>query len=96
MELWGKDYLNMVGRACIEVGDDGRGRFRFGLVSAEFEGHVVSGPEERFEFTFEGYDENDPVHGFGWIRKINEDTIEGEIVFHDGDRSKFRAKRAKD
>jgi len=45
---------------------------------------------------YEGYDEYDPVHGFGWIRKINEDAIEGEIVFHDSNRSGFRAKRAKD
>ncbi len=89
MKLWGGDYFNMVGQAYIEVGSDCRGHLRFGLVSVVLEGRVVSRPEERFEFTFEGYDENDLVHRFGWIRVVDEDMIEGEIVFHDSDKSKI-------
>jgi len=65
MELWDKEYFNMVGQAYIEKGDDGRGELRFSLVSARLEGRVVSHPEEKFEFTFEEYDERDSVHGFG-------------------------------
>lgn len=96
MELWGKEYFNMMGQAYIRIEDDGCGELRFGLASAGLEGRVVNHLEVRFEFTFEGYDECDPVHGFGWIGKLDEDTVEGEIVFHGGDKSRFQAKRTKD
>lgn len=96
MELWGEDYFNMVGQAYIEIGNNCRGHLRFGLVSVVLEGRVVSCPEERFEFTFEGYDEYDPFMALVGSRKLDEDTVESEVALHDGDELRFRGKKTKD
>lgn len=50
---------------------------------------------ERFSFTWEGQDEMDEANGSGWLRLVSTDEIEGLINFHLGDRSMFKAKRAK-
>jgi hypothetical protein len=49
----------------------------------------------RFEFTWDGNDECDPVFGYGWVRIKEKDVLEGEFRFHLGDSSTFLAKRAK-
>jgi len=59
------------------------------------EGRIVSHPKEKFKLTFEGYDEYGSVHGFGWFRKLDEDTVEGEVVSHDSDKSKLQTKGGK-
>jgi len=33
MELWGKNYFDMVGQAYIRICEDSHGEIRFGLVS---------------------------------------------------------------
>jgi len=65
MELWDKEYFNMMGQAYIRIDDVGCGGVRSGLVSTGLEGQVFNHLEVRFEFTFDGYDECDPVRGFG-------------------------------
>ena len=66
MELWDEDYFNMQVQAYIHIGSNGIGDFQFCLVSDELDGEIVkSGNPERFEFTWEGQDENDPVFGTG-------------------------------
>ena len=55
----------MMGQAYIRIDDDGCGGVRSGLVSTGLEGQVFNHLEVRFEFTFDGYDECDPVRGFG-------------------------------
>ena len=94
MEKWDEDYLNMEVRAFIRIERKGEGEFRFGLV----QGGIVGRMEDhirgkRFEFTFDGCDENDEVSGRGWIELTGKDSITGEFVFQNGDSSRFKAER---
>jgi hypothetical protein len=94
MELWDESYFNMDVQAYIRISSNGDGDFQFGLVSGAIDGEVVKhGAEERFEFTWEGSDEMDTASGSGWITLKEQSTIEGRIKFHQGDSSKFLAKR---
>lgn len=96
MEEWDEDYFNMEVQAYIKIDKKGLGEFQFGLVSGQMDGEIVKdGVEERFEFTFEGNDENDPASGSGWLRLKDKNNLEGRIKFHLGDSSRFLAKRAK-
>jgi hypothetical protein len=96
MDLWDEDYFNMEVQAFIRVGSNGIGDFQFGLVSGGLDGEVVkTGNLERFEFTWEGQDENDPAFGSGWLKLSGEDKARGRIKFHLGDSSGFFAVRAK-
>jgi hypothetical protein len=81
-------------QAYIEINEKNLGNFQFGLVSGYLDGEVVKhGAEERFEFTWEGQDENDPALGGGWLKLRNENELEGRIKLHLGDSSDFRARR---
>jgi hypothetical protein len=96
METWNEDYFNMEVQAYIEINPNGLGNFQFGLVSGQIDGEVIKdGDVERFEFSFEGMDELDPVSGGGWVKLKDEDNMEGRIKFHLGDSSMFLAKRLK-
>ena len=95
MEGWDEAYFNMMVQAYIEIKPDNLGYFQFGLVEGQIDGKVVDYTDEtRFEFTWDGYDENDPMNGSGWIKLKDPDTIEGEFRLHLGDDSTFLAKRA--
>lgn len=95
METWDEDYFNMEVQAYIKITSDNHGDFQFGLVSGDIDGRTVLYPDgNRFEFTFEGNDECDPVSGFGWIKRKEKNVIEGEFRFHLGDDSTFLARRA--
>ena len=48
---------------------------------------------ERFEFTWDGSDELDPVSGSGWLRIAGDKAGEGRIKFHLGDSSSFKVKK---
>jgi len=49
--------------------------------------------DEKFEFTWEGIDENDPISGSGCLKIIDDDLLEGEFRIHLGDSSTFFARR---
>ncbi len=95
MDLWDEDYFNMEVQAFIRVDSNGIGDFQFGLVSGGLNGEVVKlGNTERFEFTWEGKDENDPAFGSGWLELTGKNKLRGRIKFHLGDSSEFLATRA--
>ena len=95
MEAWDEDYFNMEVQAYIQINEKRLGDFQFGLVNGYLDGKVIEyGGEERFEFTWEGQDENDPVSGSGWLKFKGENNLEGRIKIHLGDGSMFWAKRA--
>jgi len=50
---------------------------------------------EKYEFNWAGNDENDEANGSGWLKVKDNDTIEGEFLFCEGDNSTFIAKRYK-
>ena len=96
MSEWDKKDINIEGQAYISVRRSGMGEFRFGLTEGSLDGSFKRAPEGwLFDFTWEGYDECDHVFGDGWMRMRDADTAEGEIRFHAGDVSKFRARRSK-
>ncbi len=96
MEMWDEDYFNMDKQAFIQVKEDRLGNFQFGLVSAHLDGEVEKiKDEERFCFTWDGFDEMDSVSGSGWLKLVNHDRIEGKIKLHLGDSSLFWATRVK-
>ena len=95
MEMWDEDYFNMEVQAFILIEPNGIGNFQFGLVSGTLDGDVLkTGKEERFEFTWEGQDENDPILGSGWLKLSGKDKVRGSIKIDLGDRSSFIAVRA--
>jgi len=95
MDMWDEDYFNMEVQAFIRIGANGFGDFQFGLVSGDLDGEVVkTGNTERFEFTWEGNDENDPALGSGWLKFSGPEKLMGRFKFHRGDSSGFVAIRA--
>lgn len=95
MEMWDKDYFNEEVQAYIRINKNGLGDFQFGYVRGEIDGKIVKYPNgERFEFSWEGADELDPVNGCGWVKLSDKDTIEGEFRMHHSDDSTFSARRA--
>ena len=95
MENWDEDYFNMELQAYIKIDQWGSGDFQFGLVSGQIDGEIAK--EEgggKLEFTWDGYDENDPASGSGWLKFKDKNTLVGKINFHQGDSSLFSAKRA--
>lgn len=94
MDLWDEDYFNMEVQAFFRIGTNGIGNFQFGLVSGGLDGEVVKlGNLERFEFTWEGQDENDQAFGSGWLKLHGQDKVKGKIKFHLEDSSEFVAVR---
>jgi len=95
MEMWDEDYFNEEVLAYIDIKRNGLGDFQFGYVRGEIDGKVVKHPDgKRFEFSWEGADEMDPMCGCGWIRKRDNKTIEGEFRIHHSDDSTFLARKA--
>jgi hypothetical protein len=90
MEMWDADYFNMEVQAFLEINQNLKGEFQFGLVTGEISGKIKG---ERFEFLWEGNDENDEANGGGWLQMKDDDTIEGEFIFYEGESSTFVAKR---
>jgi len=93
MEAWDAEYLDMEVPAHITIRKDLTGDFQFGLVQGEMDGRVeVLDGAARFDFSWEGSDENDPMSGRGWLR-IEGDDAEGRIFIHGGDESGLKAVR---
>lgn len=69
------------------------GEFQFGMVQGELGGRVetIDG-KPRFDFSWSGFDENDPMSGRGWLR-VEGDQAEGRIFIHLGDDSGLKAVR---
>lgn len=94
MEMWDEDYFNMETQAYVQINPNGMGNFQFGLVTGQIHGDVTDeSGHERFEFTWEGSDELDPVSGSGWLRIAGDDSAEGNVKIHAGDRSGFTVEK---
>ena len=94
MELWAQDDVDLVGPGFVEFGEDHRGSLGF----IAFQGGIDwrEAPRDGLpgaEFTWEGFDEGDPVTGRGWTVVEEGGSLLGRIYFHLGDDSGFRAER---
>ncbi len=93
MEAWDADYFDIEVKAHITIRRNLTGEFQFGLVQGEIDGRIetVNGLP-RFEFSWSGIDENDPISGRGWLQ-ADGDQAEGRIFMHLGDDSALKAER---
>jgi len=96
MDAWDSDYMNMEVEAFIEIEDNGKGEFQFGLVHGYIDGHFTTRDgKSAVEFSWDGNDEMDSASGRGWMTIEDENTLKGMMFFHQGDESDFIAKRKK-
>ena len=94
MEVWDADYFDMEVPAHITIRDDLTGEFQFGLVQGDLDARVsVTDSVTRLEFSWSGFDENDPMSGRGWM-EVTDDQEQGQIFIHLRDDSAFTAVRA--
>ncbi len=94
METWDRDFTDMEVPAYIKFEKNGAGAFQFGLVK----GYIDHRATERdgkpaVEFSWEGFDEMDPVTGRGWAALNDDGGLEGNIFIHMGEESGFTAIR---
>ena len=93
MEVWDADYFDMEAPAHITIRKDLTGEFQFGLVQGDINARVgTDDGVARVEFSWSGFDENDPMSGRGWF-VVTGDQAEGRIFIHLGDDSGFTAVR---
>ncbi len=90
MQLWDKDFLDMVEPAYIAFDGTSGGEFAFGCVTGAL--HCRKTPAG-VEFTWEGNDEMDQASGDGRAERQIDGSLTGEIRFHNGDDSTFKARR---
>jgi hypothetical protein len=90
MELWDSDFLDLVEPAYIRFDAQGHGEFVFGAVQGSL--HCRYSPAS-VRFTWQGSDEMDPASGAGDAELDEDGLLTGEIRFHDGDDSTFKARR---
>jgi hypothetical protein len=95
METWDADYINLVGPGHLRIDRDGCGFMQFGAVEAALDCRVEDvTSKQRLEFTFQGFDEGDPVSGRGWATVCGPEMT-GRICFHQGEESGFTAGKEK-
>jgi hypothetical protein len=94
MEEWDQDFVDAEVEGFFEFGSDNLGSFQFGYVKGDLDYRATERDGPSVEFSFEGQDEMDPALGRGWA-VVNGEEIDGMILFHQGDESRFKARRAK-
>lgn len=97
MELWDREAIDLMGPAFIGFGKNRTGEFRFIAVEGWMDcRHQRHDGLPHVEFTWEGSDEGDQVHGRGWAALAGDGTLHGRIFIHLGDDSGFRAVRVEE
>ena len=89
-DQWDRDYLDRIDPAFIAFDTDGHGELAFGVVTVSLR---LDYARTVVFFTFEGSDEGDEVSGSGSAELGENDTLEIELAFHNGDEAVVKAKR---
>jgi hypothetical protein len=93
MDQWEQDFVDEEVEGFFEFRPDGSGEFQFGYVRGEIDYRPSTRDGKPcVEFTWDGNDEMDSAQGRGWT-VIEGDEIMGEIFFHQGDESEFKAEK---
>jgi hypothetical protein len=73
------------------------GEYEFGVQNGVLDGEIIEEIDGNIaiQFSFEGQDETDPVHGFGLANLTNNNTITGKMHYHMSDTCRFTWKRSK-
>jgi hypothetical protein len=74
----------------ITIADHGRGEIAFGALQA---GLDLEYSRSSIGFTWEGFEEMDEVSGDGSAELLDDDTIEIEFAYRNGDEAVLKAKR---
>lgn len=95
MDQWDQEYVNMEDAGHVTFQKGGSGGFLFGCVDAVLDWRYDDSLD-RVDFTFEGVDEGTEVTGRGWAKIEGKGKqMVGQIVFHQGDESGFKAKKGR-
>ena len=78
MELWDKDFLDMMDPAYIAFDGKAGGEFAFGCVTGSLHCRKAT---SGVEFTWKGNDEMDEASGAGWVKLQKDGSLIGEIRF---------------
>lgn len=89
-DLWDRDYLDLVGPACLTVQADGSGEITFGAMQASLS---IGYGLDNIDFTWEGSDEGDEVQGSGYAELLDDGSLQIEIEYQDGDEATLKAIR---
>ena len=95
MDTWDNDFLNLVEAASITFHGPSDGEIVFGAVNGVLD--VRYGPRDGSacaEFSWEGYDEGDPVCGRGWLTIGTAGRLVGNFYVQNGDDSGFVCERS--
>jgi hypothetical protein len=93
-EQWDADYLDMDGPAHVAFEGDGLGQVQFGMVRGDLDCRYSTRDGRPFvEFTWQGFDEDEPICGRGWAHQQPNGHVQGRIFLHRGDDSSFTASR---
>ncbi|OXE36852.1 MAG: hypothetical protein CGW95_05155 [Phenylobacterium zucineum] len=88
LDAFDDDYPDLAEPAYIEIGEQGHGQMAFGTLTAALDSaHTQSG----FHFDWSGSDEGDQVCGEGWAELQPDGSLHGEISWHHGDETGFKA-----
>ncbi len=84
MEVWDEDAFDLLGPAHFTFGKNGLGNFRFIAVEGDLDCRFGERDGKALvEFSWSGYDENDPAGGRGW-GIVDGDVMRGRIYIHCG------------
>ncbi|MDP8237617.1 MAG: hypothetical protein P9X24_00880 [Candidatus Hatepunaea meridiana] len=95
MDLWDRDFIDLVVPGHFTFREDGTGTFQFGAVYGEMDCRIGKTEDRQsLEFSWDGSDECDSASGRGWVEIVG-NQIKGHIYLHLGDDSGFTASIAK-
>ena len=93
MDTWDADFLDLVGPAHLTF-DGETGEIAFGALKGFLDVRYGARDGSAFaEFSWEGFDENDPVCGRGWATISTSVHLVGHFFIHNGDDSAFVSER---
>ena len=98
MEVWDRDYIDLVVPGYIEFEPGDSGSFQFGTVRGWIDSRIEEfNNVEMIAFSWEGFNDTDPGCGRGWAMTVADgDGLHGRIYIHGSDDSEFRAERVED
>lgn len=88
LDAFDEDYPDLAEPARIEIDERGVGEMAFGALTAALD---CAWTPSGFEFTWDGSDEGDQVSGDGWAEIQPDGSLRGEIDWHNGDETGFKA-----
>lgn len=89
-DIWDRNYLDLVEPAYLQIGNDGRAEFAFGVVNA---GGELRYSRTIVSFRWTGFDEGDEISGEVSAELQDDGSLEIEISFDNGDDAVLKAKR---